>query len=166
MLWHLQQEVPQCHNVIVKVVTLLRTENASWWTVPPWNLQKNGYFIRNQCKNVFNAACGIRCNSGYQVLLDGLYIEKYFITFIFTSCRGPVFACVCHPENGVEKIQFVKLKHADICLLLQMVLSNVLLTTMQWILFVSLGRVNMRTPFHWSYQDLFMPQGWLKILIF
>ena len=27
----------------------------------------NGYFIRNECKNVFNAACGVRCNSGYQV---------------------------------------------------------------------------------------------------
>ena len=27
----------------------------------------NGYFIRNECNNVFNAACGIRCNSGYQV---------------------------------------------------------------------------------------------------
>ena len=28
---------------------------------------ENGYFIRNECNNVFNAACGIRCNSGYQV---------------------------------------------------------------------------------------------------
>ena len=28
----------------------------------------NGYFIRNECRNVFNAACGVRCNSGYQVL--------------------------------------------------------------------------------------------------
>ena len=137
--------VSQCH---CKSGYTLKNGKCQLMDCPTLKPPKNGYFIRNQCKNVFNAACGIRCNSGYQVLLEGLYIEKYFITFIFTSCRGPVFACVCHPENGVEKIQFVKLKHADICLLLQMVLSNVLLTTMQWILFVSLGRFNMRTPFH------------------
>ena len=34
----------------------------------PANLPpENGYFIRNECKNVFNSACGVRCNSGYQV---------------------------------------------------------------------------------------------------
>ena len=27
----------------------------------------HGYFLRNECKNVFNAACGVRCHSGYQV---------------------------------------------------------------------------------------------------
>ncbi|XP_068228821.1 sushi, von Willebrand factor type A, EGF and pentraxin domain-containing protein 1-like isoform X2 [Palaemon carinicauda] len=26
---------------------------------------ENGYFIRNTCNNVVNAACGVRCNSGY-----------------------------------------------------------------------------------------------------
>ena len=29
----------------------------------------HGYFLRNECKNVFNAACGVRCQSGYQVHL-------------------------------------------------------------------------------------------------
>ena len=27
----------------------------------------NGYFVRNSCPNVFNSACGIQCNSGYQL---------------------------------------------------------------------------------------------------
>lgn len=26
---------------------------------------ENGYFVRNTCNNVVNAACGVRCNPGY-----------------------------------------------------------------------------------------------------
>ncbi|CAL4065422.1 unnamed protein product, partial [Meganyctiphanes norvegica] len=28
---------------------------------------KNGYFLRNTCNNVVNAACGVRCNPGYKL---------------------------------------------------------------------------------------------------
>ena len=27
----------------------------------------NGHFVRGECKNVFNSACGVKCASGYQV---------------------------------------------------------------------------------------------------
>ena len=44
----------------------------------PANLPpENGYFIRNECKNVFNAACGVRCNSGYQVTSNLLTCLRY-----------------------------------------------------------------------------------------
>ena len=26
----------------------------------------NGHFVRHHCSNVFNAACGIRCDSGFE----------------------------------------------------------------------------------------------------
>ena len=39
----------------------------------------HGYFLRNECKNVFSAACGVRCHSGYQVRLgiSLTYVRPY-----------------------------------------------------------------------------------------
>ena len=37
---------------------------------PPLAPPPHGAFIRNECQNVFNAACGVRCDSGYQVILN------------------------------------------------------------------------------------------------
>ena len=34
---------------------------------PVLNPPDNGYFIRNDCNNVFNAACGIKCNPGFEI---------------------------------------------------------------------------------------------------
>lgn len=43
-----------------------------YWTLAFLEMQcpdltppENGYFVRNTCSNVVNAACGIRCNPGY-----------------------------------------------------------------------------------------------------
>ena len=63
---------------------------------------KNGYFVRNECNNVFNAACGIRCNSGYQ--LTGSTIRLCLPSGNWSegpaSCRVKTCRPMQPPHNG------------------------------------------------------------------
>ena len=41
---------------------------------PQLEAPKNGYFVNDRCKSVFNAACGLRCKPGYELQGSGLRI--------------------------------------------------------------------------------------------
>ncbi|XP_055886163.1 sushi, von Willebrand factor type A, EGF and pentraxin domain-containing protein 1-like [Biomphalaria glabrata] len=41
---------------------------------PELSPPKNGYFVNNKCNNVFNAACGLRCQHGYELRGSSLRI--------------------------------------------------------------------------------------------
>ncbi|KAK7100185.1 sushi, von Willebrand factor type A, EGF and pentraxin domain-containing protein 1-like isoform X2 [Littorina saxatilis] len=54
-----------------------RNFNSTECTVfrcPDLKEPENGYFVNNQCNNVFNAACGLRCRPGYELRGSGLRI--------------------------------------------------------------------------------------------
>ena len=34
---------------------------------PPLSAPENGFFVRDECFNVYNSACGLRCRSGYEL---------------------------------------------------------------------------------------------------
>ena len=105
----------------------------------PANLPpENGYFIRNECKNVFNSACGVRCNSGYQV--SNNLLTHCLGHTQYCRCQAPVSDSVSPLVNGVGRLQLVGSRRAGKCLLQQMDLSLVHQTIMLWTPSVSLGK--------------------------
>ncbi|XP_023320541.1 sushi, von Willebrand factor type A, EGF and pentraxin domain-containing protein 1 [Eurytemora carolleeae] len=55
----------QCH---CKEGYEIRNGKCTMMDCPPLSPPLNGHFIRNECKNVFNAACGSKCNSGFNLV--------------------------------------------------------------------------------------------------
>ena len=96
----------------------------------------HGYFLRNECKNVFNAACGVRCHSGYQVGL-GISIT-YFKTFISYLALASDYAFPL--VHGVESRPSARLKRVGQCNRPPTAMSPAPHTTMKLTPPASLGR--------------------------
>ena len=96
----------------------------------------HGYFVRNECKNVFNAACGVRCHGGYQV---GFGVSLTYIK-PFTSFLALASDCAYLLGDGVERPRSARLKLVGQCNLRLMAMSPAQHTTMKWTLPASLGR--------------------------
>ena len=96
----------------------------------------HGYFVRNECKNVFNAACGVRCHGGYQV---GFGVSLTYIK-PFTSFLVLASDCAYLLGDGVERPRSARLKLVGQCNLRLMAMSPAQHTTMKWTLPASLGR--------------------------
>ena len=96
----------------------------------------HGYFLRNECKNVFNAACGVRCHSGYQVGLGlSLTYSKPFTSFLAlaSDCAYPLV-------HGVESRPSARLKRVGQCNRPPTAMSPAPHTTMKLTPPASLGR--------------------------
>lgn len=50
------------------VITLLWLFNYLVVHCPELKPPENGYFVQNVCNNYFNAACGIRCKAGFDLV--------------------------------------------------------------------------------------------------
>ena len=101
----------------------------------------HGYFLRNECKNVFNAACGVRCHSGYQVGL-GISIT-YFKTFISYLALASDYAFPL--VHGVESRPSARLKRVGQCNRPPTATSPAPPTTMKLTPPASLGRRHFHT---------------------
>ncbi|XP_052257236.1 sushi, von Willebrand factor type A, EGF and pentraxin domain-containing protein 1-like isoform X1 [Dreissena polymorpha] len=71
-------------------------------TCPPLNDPKNGYFVNEKCKNVFNAACGLRCKPGYELRGSSLRICREDGTWsgVDTQCIVKTCPALMKPKNG------------------------------------------------------------------
>ena len=98
----------------------------------------HGYFLRNECKNVFNAACGVRCHSGYQVDPSLTHVKLH------SSCPALASGCVSPPVHGVGSRPSARLKLAAPCSRPPTATSPAPPTTMKLTPPASLGR----PPFH------------------
>lgn len=51
---------------------------------------ENGYFIRNTCNNHFNAACGVRCHPGFDLVGSSIFLclPSGLWSSSESSCRG------------------------------------------------------------------------------
>lgn len=69
---------------------------------PPLYPPANGHFIRDQCINVFNSVCGIRCNSGFQLQGSAMRTCLRNATWSGTETRCLVKSCrpLSAPRNG------------------------------------------------------------------
>ncbi|KAL8570683.1 hypothetical protein ACOMHN_039118 [Nucella lapillus] len=82
-----------------------RNFNSSECTVfrcPELQEPDNGYFVNNQCNNVFNAACGLRCRPGYELRGSGLRIcqEDGAWSGQDTMCVLKTCPALPSPKNG------------------------------------------------------------------
>ena len=87
---------------------------------PTLDPPKNGYFVNDKCKSVFNAACGLRCKPGYDLQGSGLRICREDGTWsgTDTSCISKYIMKIC-PSNIIvtEKNEYsfkIKLKFFNI----------------------------------------------------
>ena len=96
----------------------------------------HGYFLRNECKNVFNAACGVRCHSGYQVGLGVslTYFKPYFSSLALASDSAYLLV------HGVESPPSARLKRVGQCNRPPTAMSPAPHTTMKLTPPASLGR--------------------------
>jgi NADH:ubiquinone oxidoreductase subunit D len=53
----------ETHSVLIKTTTIIIYFRADFL---------HEFMFRNECNNVFNAACGVRCNSGYELTGDSI----------------------------------------------------------------------------------------------
>lgn len=58
---------------------------------------ENGYFIQNTCNNHFNAACGVRCHPGFDLVGSSilLCLPNGLWSSSESSCRGMQTASSC-----------------------------------------------------------------------
>jgi len=59
-------------------------------TCPPMTLPEHAYFVQGQCSNEINAACGIRCKTGYRLQGSSLRLctEDGVWTGADVTCHG------------------------------------------------------------------------------
>ncbi|XP_053395851.1 sushi, von Willebrand factor type A, EGF and pentraxin domain-containing protein 1-like [Mercenaria mercenaria] len=69
---------------------------------PALEVPKNGYFVNDKCKNVFNAACGLRCKPGYELRGSSLRICREDGTWSGTETECIMKTCpaLMTPKNG------------------------------------------------------------------
>ncbi|KAL4236643.1 biological adhesion [Mactra antiquata] len=69
---------------------------------PVLNVPKDGYFVNDKCKNVFNAACGLRCKPGYELRGSSLRICREDGTWSGTPTQCIMKTCpaLMTPKNG------------------------------------------------------------------
>ena len=96
----------------------------------------HGYLLRNECKNVFNAACGVRCFSGYQV---GFGVSLTYVK-PFTSFLAQASDCVYLLADGAESQRSARLKLVGQCNRPPTAMSPAPHTTMKLTAPASLGR--------------------------
>ncbi|KAK7501166.1 hypothetical protein BaRGS_00007651, partial [Batillaria attramentaria] len=82
-----------------------RNFNSTECTVfrcPDLKEPKHGYFVNNQCNNVFNAACGLRCRPGYELRGSSLRIcqEDGSWSGQDTECVLKTCPALPAPKNG------------------------------------------------------------------
>ena len=99
----------------------------------------HGYFLRNECKNVFNAACGVRCHSGYQVRKVNILSAHHQVPHLASSL-APALDFVFPPVCGVESHLNARSRLVDRCSRPTMDMFPVLLTIMKSTQLASLGR--------------------------
>ena len=99
----------------------------------------HGYFLRNECKNVFNAACGVRCHSGYQVRKVNILSAHHQVPHLASSL-APALDFVFPPVCGVESHLNARSRLVDRCSRPTMDMFPALLTIMKLTQLASLGR--------------------------
>jgi len=64
--------------------------SAAVKTCPPMMLPEHAYFVQGQCSHEINAACGIRCQTGYQLHGSSLRLctEDGVWTGTDVTCHG------------------------------------------------------------------------------
>ncbi|XP_052776199.1 sushi, von Willebrand factor type A, EGF and pentraxin domain-containing protein 1-like isoform X1 [Mya arenaria] len=69
---------------------------------PTLYVPKNGYFVNDKCKSVFNAACGLRCKPGYELRGSSLRIcrEDGSWSGTETKCIMKTCPALMKPKNG------------------------------------------------------------------
>ncbi|XP_060574827.1 LOW QUALITY PROTEIN: sushi, von Willebrand factor type A, EGF and pentraxin domain-containing protein 1-like [Ruditapes philippinarum] len=70
---------------------------------PSLEVPKNGYFVNDKCKHVFNAACGLRCKPGYELRGSSLRICREDGTWSGTETECIMKTCpaLMTPKNGI-----------------------------------------------------------------
>lgn len=69
---------------------------------PALNVPKNGYFVNKKCMDVFNAACGLKCQPGYDLRGSSLRICREDGTWSGTETECIMKTCptLMVPKNG------------------------------------------------------------------
>uniref|UniRef100_A0A8C6R2L0 Sushi, von Willebrand factor type A, EGF and pentraxin domain-containing protein 1 n=1 Tax=Nannospalax galili TaxID=1026970 RepID=A0A8C6R2L0_NANGA len=79
---------------------------------------ENGYFIQNTCKNHFNAACGVRCRPGFDLVGSSilLCLPNGLWSGTESSCRVRTCPHLRQPKYGRISCSTVEMSYNTVCL--------------------------------------------------
>lgn len=93
------------------------SEECTVFRCPELTEPQNGYFVNNQCNNVFNAACGLRCRPGYELRGSGLRIclEDGSWSGQDTECVLKTCPALPSPKNGHKVCTTDDFRYPTVC---------------------------------------------------
>ncbi|KAG8130469.1 hypothetical protein E2320_017145, partial [Naja naja] len=79
---------------------------------------ENGYFIQNVCNNYFNAACGIRCKTGFDLVGSSIRLcqPNGAWSGSETTCRVRTCPKLSTPQNGHINCSLSEISYKTVCL--------------------------------------------------
>uniref|UniRef100_A0ABI7WK14 Sushi, von Willebrand factor type A, EGF and pentraxin domain containing 1 n=1 Tax=Felis catus TaxID=9685 RepID=A0ABI7WK14_FELCA len=79
---------------------------------------ENGYFIQNTCNNHFNAACGVRCNPGFDLVGSSilLCLPNGLWSGSESSCRVRTCPHLRQPKHGRISCSTKEMSYKTVCL--------------------------------------------------
>ncbi|XP_061487863.1 sushi, von Willebrand factor type A, EGF and pentraxin domain-containing protein 1 isoform X2 [Rhineura floridana] len=79
---------------------------------------ENGYFIQNVCNNYFDAACGIRCKTGFDLVGSSIRLcqENGLWSGSETTCRVRTCPKLLTPQNGHVNCSLNEISYKTVCL--------------------------------------------------
>ncbi|XP_070794674.1 sushi, von Willebrand factor type A, EGF and pentraxin domain-containing protein 1 [Pituophis catenifer annectens] len=85
---------------------------------PELHPPENGYFIQNVCNNYFNAACGIRCKTGFDLVGSSIRLcqPNGAWSGSETTCRVRTCPKLSTPQNGHINCSLSEISYKTVCL--------------------------------------------------
>ncbi|XP_052500473.1 sushi, von Willebrand factor type A, EGF and pentraxin domain-containing protein 1 [Budorcas taxicolor] len=79
---------------------------------------ENGYFIRNTCNNHFNAACGVRCHPGFDLVGSSIFLclPSGLWSGSESSCRVRTCPRLRQPKHGRLSCSAGEMSYRTVCL--------------------------------------------------
>nr|XP_028567204.1 sushi, von Willebrand factor type A, EGF and pentraxin domain-containing protein 1 [Podarcis muralis] len=86
---------------------------------PELHPPENGYFIQNTCNNYFNAACGIRCKTGFDLVGSSIRLcqPNGLWSGSETTCRVRTCPKLFAPQNGHINCSLSGISYKTVCLM-------------------------------------------------